>query len=48
MYNGQVWPSFNESAPSGWGNKLNGIAAASIGKVNGVAIASIKNINGVE
>lgn len=31
---------------SGYANKVNGVAAASIGKVNGVATASISEVNG--
>ena len=32
---------------TGYGNAVNGIAAASIGKINGVAIASIEKVNGI-
>jgi hypothetical protein len=34
-------------APTGYGNAVNGIAAASIGKINGVATASIEKVNGI-
>ena len=32
---------------TGYGNAVNGVAAASIGKINGVATASISKVNGV-
>jgi len=32
---------------TGYGNTVNGVAAASIGKINGVATASISKVNGV-
>ena len=33
--------------PSGYGNDVNGVAAANIGKINGVATADISKVNGV-
>ena len=33
--------------PAGYGNTVNGVAAANIGKVNGVATASISKVNGI-
>ena len=33
--------------PAGYGNTVNGVASANIGKVNGVATASISKVNGV-
>ena len=33
--------------PAGYGNTVNGVAAANIGKVNGVATANISKVNGV-
>ena len=33
--------------PGGYGNTVNGVASANIGKVNGVATASISKVNGV-
>ena len=35
------------AAASGYGNAVNGVAAANIGKVNGVATADIEKVNGV-
>ena len=35
------------TAAAGYGNKVNGVAAASIGRVNGVATSSIGKVNGV-
>lgn len=35
------------TAATGYSNKVNGVAAASVGKVNGVAAASISKVNGV-
>ena len=32
---------------TGYGNAVNGVAAASIGKINGVATASISKVNGI-
>ena len=34
-------------APTGYGNNVNGVASASIGKINGVATANISKVNGV-
>jgi hypothetical protein len=34
------------TAPSGYGNTVNGVATANIGKVNGVATANIDKVNG--
>lgn len=36
------------AAPTGYGDIVNGVAAANIGKVNGVATANIGKINGVD
>ena len=33
--------------PAGYGNTVNGVAAANIGKINGVATADIEKVNGV-
>ena len=33
--------------PGGYGNDVNGVAAANIGKINGVATADISKVNGV-
>lgn len=38
---------WGDGATTGWANKLNGVAGASIGKINGVAIADIAKVNGV-
>ena len=32
---------------AGYGNNVNGIAAANISKINGIAIANIDKVNGV-
>jgi hypothetical protein len=44
LYNGGV--GFNPYASTGYPNKVNGVASASIGKVNGVATADISKVNG--
>ena len=33
--------------PAGYGNTVNGVTSANIGKVNGVATASISKVNGI-
>ena len=35
------------AAATGYGNAVNGVAAASIGKINGVATANISKVNGI-
>ena len=34
-------------ATTGYGNSVNGVASANVGKVNGVATASISKVNGI-
>ena len=42
-----VWVTVDYTAATGYGNSVNGVAAANIGKVNGVATANISKVNGV-
>ena len=34
-------------APTGYGNSVNGVASANIGRINGVATANIEKVNGI-
>ena len=43
----ELYVTVDYTAASGYGNDVNGVAAASIGKVNGVATADISKVNGV-
>jgi hypothetical protein len=40
-------PYIEYTVATGYGNTVNGVAAASIGKINGVATASISKVNGI-
>ena len=43
----KAWVEVTYTAASGYGNNVNGIAAANISKVNGIATASISKVNGI-
>ena len=43
----QAYIKVTYALPSGYGNDVNGVAAANIGKINGVATADISKVNGV-
>ena len=43
----QLYVTVDYTAASGYGNAVNGVAAASISKINGVATASISKVNGI-
>jgi hypothetical protein len=43
----ELFVTVDYTAASGYGNDVNGVAAASIGKINGVATASIEKVNGI-
>jgi len=47
MYWDWVKVRITYTAAAGYGNAVNGVAAANIGKVNGVATANIEKVNGV-
>jgi len=40
-------PHLDYELATGYGNSVNGVAAASIGKINGIATASIEKVNGI-
>ena len=42
-----IHPYIEYTIATGYGNAVNGVAAANIGKVNGVATASISKVNGI-
>ena len=46
-YTGTSRDPYIEYTLAGYGNAVNGIAAANIGKINGVAIANIDKVNGI-
>jgi hypothetical protein len=43
----QLYVRIDYTAASGYGNAVNGVAAANIGKINGVATAGISKVNGI-
>jgi len=43
----QLYVTVDYTAAAGYGNTVNGVASANIGKVNGVATASISKVNGI-
>ena len=43
----ELYVTVDYTAASGYGNDVNGVAAASIGKINGIATASIEKVNGI-
>ena len=43
----ELFVTVDYTAASGYGNDVNGVAAASIGKINGIATASIEKVNGI-
>lgn len=43
----QLYVTVDYTAASGYGNAVNGVAAASISKINGIATANISKVNGI-
>ena len=43
----ELYVTVDYTAATGYGNAVNGVASANIGKVNGVATASISKVNGI-
>ena len=43
----QLYVTVDYTAASGYGNAVNGVAAASINKINGIATANISKVNGI-
>ena len=45
--NASYRPHIDYTLATGYGNTVNGVASANIGKINGVATANIEKVNGI-